>query len=108
MASISSKTFTVAEHAPGDGEHRATRRFLISPECFKPFKLCAGEVVAIATADNPDAAVSASCSVYFYCSDVQLTRCIPLQQPFSVGILWPDLELEKYGHPLRKPASDIV
>jgi hypothetical protein len=70
MASISSKTFAVAEHAPGDGEHRATRRFLMSPECFKPFRLSAGEVVAITSADNPDAAVSVPFSICFYRSDV--------------------------------------
>lgn len=101
MASVSSKIFTVAEHAPEDGEYRATRRFLMNPECFKPFKLSAGEVVAVASAENPDTAVSVQCSIYFCYSDVSLTRSTPLQ-PFSVGVLWPDSELEKDGHTLRQ------
>ena len=58
MASISSKIFVVAEHTPEDGEYRATRRFLVNPECLKPFKLSAGEVAAIASAEIPDTAVS--------------------------------------------------
>ena len=57
MASISSKTFTAVEHSPEDSEYRATRRFLVNPECLKPFKLSAGEVVAIVSQENPDTAV---------------------------------------------------
>ena len=60
MAPISSKTFTVAEHTPEDGEYRATRRFLVNPDCLKPFKLSAGEVVAIVGTQDPDTAVSGS------------------------------------------------
>lgn len=97
MASISSGTFTVAEHTPEDSEYRATRRFLVNPECLKPFKLVAGEVVAILNPEHLDAAVSAKCSIYFYCSDLLLTSRTPLQ-PFSVGILWPNSELEKHRH----------
>lgn len=74
MASISSKIFIVAEHTPEDGEYRAARRFLVNPECLKPFKLTAGEVVAIASAQNPGTAVSVQCSIYFYYSDGSLTR----------------------------------
>ena len=58
MTSISSKTFTVVEHAPEDGEYRATRRFLVNPDCLKPFKLSAGEVVAIVGTQDPGTAVS--------------------------------------------------
>ena len=97
MTSISSRIFTVAEHTAEGGEYRATRRFLVNPECLKPFKLYAGEVVAIACPENPDSAVSAQCSTYFCYSDVLLTRRTPLQS-FSVGVLWPDSELEKDGH----------
>ena len=99
MASISSKIFTVAEHTPEDGEHRATRRFLMNPDCLKPFKLSAGEVVAVASAEYPDTAVGIQCSIYFCCSDVSLTRFL---QSFSVGVLWPDSGLEKDGHPLHQ------
>ena len=63
MASISTKIFTVAEHTPEDGEYRATRRFLINPDCLRPFKLSAGEVVAIVSTQNPDTAVSAQRSI---------------------------------------------
>ncbi|KAF9651602.1 AAA family ATPase [Thelephora ganbajun] len=73
MTSISSRIFTVAEHTPDGGEYRATRRFLVNPECLKPFKLSAGEVAAIVSPENSDTAAS----------------------PFSVGILWPESELEK-------------
>lgn len=98
MASISSKTFAVAEHIPEDDEHRATRRFLVNPECLRPFKLTAGEVVAIVSSENPDSAVGVSRSICFYhYSDVSLTRRIFLQS-FSAGLLWPDSELEKDGH----------
>jgi len=97
MASISSKIFTVAEHTPESGEHRSTRRFLVNPECLKPFKLSAGEVVAIVSLENSDPAVSVQCSIYFCYSDVLLTRWT-LLQPFSVGVLWPNSELEKDGH----------
>ena len=100
MASISSKIFTVAEHTPEDGECRATRRFLVNPECLKPFKLSAGEVVAIVSLENSDSVVSVQCFTYFYFSDVSLTRRTPLQ-PFSVGVLWPDSELEKEGYSPR-------
>ena len=97
MTSISSKTFAVAEHTLEPGEYRAARRFLVNPECLKPFKLSAGEVVAIASLENADSVVSVQCSTYFYYSDVLLTRRTPLQS-FSVGVLWPDSELEKDGH----------
>jgi len=97
MASISSKIFTVAEHTPEVDEHRATRRFLVNPECLKPFKLSAGEVVAIVSLEDSDSVVSVQCSTYFDYSDVSLTRWTPLQ-PFSVGVLWPNSELEKDGH----------
>ena len=101
MASISSKIFVVAEYTPEDGKYRAARRFLVNPECLRPFKLSAGEVVAVASAENLDAAVCIQCSTYFCYSDVSLTRS-SLLQSFSVGILWPDSELEKDGHPLRR------
>lgn len=71
MATISSKIFTVAEHIPEDTEYRAARRFLVNPECLKPFKMSAGEVVAILNLQNSETA------------------------SFSVGVLWPDSELEK-------------
>lgn len=97
MSTISSKIFTVAEHTPEDAEHRATRRFLVNPECLKPFKLSAGEVVAILDPENPETVVSAEHSIYFYYSDALLTRRTPLQS-FSVGLLWPNSELGKDGH----------
>lgn len=97
MASISSKIFTVAEHTLEGNEHRATRRFLVNPECLKPFRLSAGEVVAIVSLENSNSVVSVQCSIYFYYSDISLTRWTPLQ-PFSVGVLWPNSELEKDGH----------
>lgn len=78
MASISSKIFTVAEHTPDVSEYRATRRFLVNPDCLKPFKLSAGEVVAILTPQNSDTPVSVQCSFYFYRSDILLTSRIPL------------------------------
>lgn len=98
MTSVSSKIFTVAEHTTEGDEHRATRRFLVNPECLKPFKLSAGEVVAIIGLENSDSVVSVQCSIYFCYSDGSLTRWTPLQ-PFSVGVLWPNSELEKDGHP---------
>ena len=101
MASISSKIFTVAEHTPEESEHRATRRFLLNPECLKHFKLSAGELVAILTPENPNAAVGVKPSVYFCPSDVLLTRRTPLQQ-FSVGVLWPNPELDKHGRSPRR------
>ena len=58
MASISSKVFTVVEHIPNDTEYRASRRFLVNPDCLKPFKLSAGEVVAIVNPENADTPVS--------------------------------------------------
>jgi len=97
MTSMAPMTFTVAEHTPEDGEYRATRRFLINPECLKPFKLSAGEVVAILGPEDPDPPVSVKCSICFRYSDCSLTRRTPLQL-FSVGVLWPDSELEKDGH----------
>ena len=78
MASISSKIFTVAEHTPEGGEHRATRRYLVNPESLKPFKLSAGEVVAVVSLGSPDPVVSVQCSVYLYFSDDLLTRRMPL------------------------------
>ena len=56
-STISSKIFIVAEHIPEDSEHRATRRFLVNPECLKSFKLSAGEVVAILSPQHLDTAV---------------------------------------------------
>ena len=71
MTSLSSKIFTVVEHAPEASEHRATRRFLVNPDCLKPFKLSAGEAVAILSPDSPDTAVSVQRSIYY----IALTFC---------------------------------
>ncbi|KAI0687036.1 AAA family ATPase [Earliella scabrosa] len=67
MAAISSKRFTIEEHASNEPISRASRRIVINADVLKQAKLYAGDVVAISPVESPS--------------------------NIAVGVAWPSTEL---------------